>query len=181
MFKSIINLPLILLGLFYTTTSCLAQEHESLVQNATSSIPAQIRVPVGKSPALLTHAIGDQIYQCALVNGSYTWILLAPDAKLLDTKGQVVGKHYSGPVWEYKEGSRIEGRIVSKLDVDPDSSISWLLVKVIGHKGNGLFSDISYINRINTRGGLAPSSGCHMNHLGTEKRMAYSADYVFYK
>ena len=181
MFKPTINLSLILLGLFHTSSTCLAQAHESLALNAASSIPAQIRVPGGSSQVLSTHAIGDQIYQCALVNGSYTWILLAPDAKLLDTKGQVVGKHYSGPVWEYKEGSRIEGRIVSKLDVDPDSSISWLLVKVIGHKGNGLFSDISYINRINTRGGLAPSSRCHMNHLGTEKRMAYSADYVFYK
>jgi hypothetical protein len=181
MLTPIINLTLILLGLFHTATSCQAQGHESLSPNAASSIPAQIRVPGGNSPALLTHAIGNQIYQCALVKESYTWVLLAPDAKLVDVKGQVVGKHYSGPIWEYQEGSRIEGRIVSKLDVDPDSSISWLLVKVIAHKGKGLLSDISYINRINTRGGLTPSSGCNTNHLGTEKRVAYSADYVFYK
>ena len=40
--------------------------------------------------------------------------------------------------------------------------------------------DVGFINRINTHGGLPPSSGCDANHLGTEKRVAYTADYIFY-
>jgi hypothetical protein len=69
---------------------------------------------------------------------------------------------------------------MKKFDVAPDTSISWLLVQVIAHKGNGMFSEISYINRINTSSGLPPLSGCNANHLGSEKRVAYTADYVFY-
>ena len=95
-------------------------------------------------------------------------------------KGKIVGNHYSGPVWEYKEGSRVVGRVVSKIDIDPDSSISWLLVQVTAHKGKGLFSEVSFINRINTHGGLPPLSGCDSNHLGGEKRVPYTADYIFY-
>ncbi len=159
----------------------LAQAAESFELNNATLIPAQIRVPPGYSPALSTHAIGDQIYQCALTKGNYNWVLQAPDAKLFDAKGQVVGNHYFGPVWEYKEGSRIVGRVINKFDVNPDSSISWLLVQVIAHKGKGVFSDISYINRVSTQGGLPPKTGCNENHLGSEKRVAYKADYIFYK
>jgi hypothetical protein len=148
--------------------------------NADTSIPEQIRVPAGNKPVLSVHAKGDQIYQCSVDNNKYAWKIQAPDARLYDAQGQIVGKHYAGPVWEYKEGSRIVGRIVNKIDIAPKSSISWLLVEVIGHKGNGLFSDVKYINRINTHGGLPPLSGCDANHLGSEKRVPYTADYIFY-
>ncbi|MGJ0490361.1 DUF3455 domain-containing protein [Methylobacter sp.] len=148
--------------------------------NADTSIPEQIRVPAGNKPVLSVHAKGDQIYQCSVDNNEYAWKIQAPDARLYDAQGQIVGNHYAGPVWEYKEGSRIVGRIVNKIDIAPKSSISWLLVEVIGHKGNGLFSDVKYINRINTHGGLPPLSGCDANHLGSEKRVPYKADYIFY-
>ena len=147
---------------------------------ADASIPEQIKPPAGSSPILTAHAKGDQIYQCTLSSSVYSWQLQAPDAKLFDAQGKVVGSHYVGPVWEYKEGSRVVGRVLNKIDVAPDSSISWLLVEVIAHKGDGLFSEVRFINRINTHGGLSPVSGCDSNHLGTEKRVAYTADYIFY-
>ena len=145
------------------------------------TIPDAIKVPAGHSPILTVHAKGDQIYQCSLNGGVYSWQLQAPDAKLFDEQGHIVGSHYSGPVWEYKEGSRVVGQIINKINIDPDTSISWLLVKVIAHKGKGLFSEVSFINRINTHGGLPPISGCDANHLGAEKRVPYTADYIFYE
>ena len=150
------------------------------IVSASASIPDAIRPPAGQVVKLTVHAQGDQIYQCTLNGGVYSWQTQAPDAKLFDAQGHVVGNHYSGPVWEYKEGSRVVGRVVNKLDVDPASSISWLLVEVVSHKGKGMFSDVNFINRINTHGGLEPLSGCGSNHLGVEKRVAYTADYVFY-
>jgi len=143
------------------------------------SIPEQIKVPAGYSPVLTVHAKGDQIYQCSANKGEYVWETQAPDAKLFDAQGKIVGNHTAGPLWEYKEGSRVVGRVVKKIDMAPGSAIAWLLVEVVSHKGDGLFSNVSYINRINTRGGLPPSSGCDANHLGGEKRVAYTADYVF--
>lgn len=147
---------------------------------AEAPIPEQIQAPRGNQPMMTVHAKGDQIYQCAFKNGDYSWELQAPDARLFDNEGRLVGNHYSGPVWEYKEGSRVVGRVLKKIDVAPETSISWLLVEVIEHKGKGVLSDASFINRINTRGGLAPKSGCDANHLGAEKRVAYTADYIFY-
>ena len=144
------------------------------------SIPEQIKPPSGNTPVLTVHAKGDQIYQCSLNCGFYLWQLKAPDAKLFDKQGQIVGKHYSGPIWEYKEGSRVVGRVLNKIDIAPDSSISWLLVEVVAHKGNGFFSNVTFINRVNTNGGLPPLSGCNPNHLGAEKRVPYTADYIFY-
>lgn len=143
-------------------------------------IPEQIKVPEGYSPVLTVHAKGDQIYQCSLNKGEYSWETQAPDAKLFDEQGKIVGNHTAGPLWEYKEGSRVVGRVVKKIDMAPDSSISWLLVEVVSHKGDGLFSNVDFINRVNTHGGLPPSSGCVANHLGSEKRVAYTADYIFY-
>ncbi|MGZ4982225.1 MAG: DUF3455 domain-containing protein [Methylobacter sp.] len=150
------------------------------VAYAEVSIPEQIKVPAGYSPVLTVHAKGDQIYQCTVNKGEYSWETQAPDAKLFDDQGNVVGNHTAGPLWEYKEGSQVVGKVLKKIDMAPGSAISWLLVEVVSHKGGGLFSNVSYINRINTHGGLAPSSGCNANHLGGEKRVPYTADYVFY-
>ncbi len=144
------------------------------------SIPEPIKAPAGYSSVLTVHAKGDQIYQCSVNKGEYAWQTQAPDAKLFDAQGNIVGNHTAGPLWEYKEGSRVVGRVVKKIDMAPGSAIAWLLVEVVSHKGDGLFSNVSFINRINTRGGLPPSSGCDANHLGGEKRIAYTADYVFY-
>ncbi|HEY8097530.1 MAG TPA: DUF3455 domain-containing protein [Methylobacter sp.] len=144
------------------------------------SIPEQIKVPSGYSPVLTVHAKGDQIYQCTLNKGEFAWETQAPDAKLFDAQGNIVGNHTAGPLWEYKEGSRVVGRVVNKADVSPGKAISWLLVEVVSHKGDGLFSNVNFINRINTYGGLPPTSRCNANHLGSEKRVAYTADYVFY-
>ncbi|MFI3156513.1 MAG: DUF3455 domain-containing protein [Methylococcaceae bacterium] len=146
---------------------------------AETLIPEEIKAPAGYRPVLTVHAKGDQIYQCSINKGEYSWETQAPDAKLFDAQGNIVGNHTAGPLWEYKEGSRVVGRVVKKIDIAPGSAISWLLVEVVSHKGDGLFSNVSFINRINTRGGLPPSSVCNANHLGSEKRVAYTADYVF--
>ncbi len=147
---------------------------------AETLIPDRIKAPVGYHPLLTVHAKGDQIYQCSVNNDHYSWDVQAPDAKLFDGQGHIVGNHSAGPLWEYKEGSRVVGRVLKKIDIAPESAISWLLVEVVSHQGDGLFSNVSFINRINTRGGLPPSSVCNANHLGSEKRVAYTADYVFY-
>lgn len=155
----------------------------ALLQGAAQAnvlIPEQIKAPAGYKSVLTTHAKGEQIYQCALKQGEYIWETQAPDAQLFDDQGKLVGNHSAGPVWEYKKGSRVVGRVLKKVDIQPELSISWLLVEIVSHQGDGLFSNVDFINRINTHGGLAPTSGCNANHLGSEKRIAYTADYIFY-
>jgi hypothetical protein len=146
---------------------------------AVASIPAPIKVPAGNTAILFLHAKGEQIYQCLFNKNAYVWQLQAPDAKLFDADGKLAGSHAAGPVWRYRDGSQARGRIIAKMS-PANSSIDWLLIDTVGHKGKGILAEASYINRINTQGGLPPSSGCDANHLGSEKHVSYSADYVFY-
>lgn len=144
-----------------------------------TTIPSIIQVPAGNVKLVTLHATGEQIYQCVLKETAYKWIV-SPKAVLMDEQGQHVGTHSKGPVWQHKDGSRVTGKISQKTDEPRHKAMPWLLIEVVDHKGEGVFSAVSYINRINTQGGLEPTSSCDNNHLGSEKAAAYTADYIFY-
>ena len=44
----------------------------------------------------------------------------------------------------------------------------------------GEFSDIAVVQRLNTAGGKAPTTGCDATTVDTQTRVPYSADYYFY-
>ena len=148
---------------------------------AQSIIPEEIEVPTGHSQVLLVHAKGEQIYQCTNNKGVTSWQLQAPNAQLFDTENHFVGTHTVGPKWDYKDGSRVLGRVLKKVEMNPDSAIAWVLLEAIEHHGDGVLANTRFIQRVNTRGGLPPMSVCNSNHLGTETPVAYSADYIFYR
>jgi hypothetical protein len=63
----------------------------------------------------------------------------------------------------------------------PDAdSIPWLLLTAASHSGEGELARVTSIQRINTKGGRAPTYGCDAAHAGQELRSPYSADYVFF-
>jgi hypothetical protein len=43
-----------------------------------------------------------------------------------------------------------------------------------------VLSRATTIQRLNTKGGKAPASGCDASHVGQEVRVPYSADYLVY-
>jgi Protein of unknown function (DUF3455) len=159
----------------------LTQFFSAAVSAGDAAIPDAIKVPDGNSAYLTVHAKGDQIFHCVLKAGEYSWKWHAPEAKLYDTQKQaLVGSHGAGPSWTYKDGSSIKAKAIQKIDAPDKASAAWLLLEVTEHKGDGLMAQASYIQRIDTKDGVAPSSGCDANHLGSERRVRYSADYVFY-
>ena len=139
------------------------------------SIPASLKPPAGETLAHQAHATGDQIYTC---DGT-SWKLVKPESKLLDESGKQVGSHFAGPTWEWSDGSRVVGRPVANATPDPDS-IPWLLVTAIAHEGDGLMKTVSSIQRLSTKGGKAPDTGCDASHKGQEYRSQYTAVYYFY-
>jgi hypothetical protein len=147
---------------------------------AQTIIPEEIGVPTGHRQVLLLHAKGEQIYQCTSHNGTTSWQLQAPNAQLFNSAGEQVGRHTVGPEWSYADGSRVLGRVLKKVEMNPDSTIAWVLLEAIEHQGDGVLANTRFIQRVNTRGGLPPDSACNSNHLGTEKPVSYSADYIFY-
>jgi Protein of unknown function (DUF3455) len=146
---------------------------------AAQQIPDQLRPPQGEQRFLQVHAEGDQVYTCKS-DAAPSWILKAPDAQLFDKDGKPFGKHFAGPTWEANDGSRVTGKAVANSPSPDADSIPWLLVNVISHEGGGVLSRATSIQRLNTNGGKAPSSGCDASHAGQEIHVPYSADYLFY-
>jgi hypothetical protein len=143
-------------------------------------VPAALQAPANEQLLVQVHAKGDQIYSCKVDGSQVGWTLKAPEAQLFDKDGKTFGKHFAGPSWEASDGSRVVGKAAANVaSPDPDS-IPWLLVKVVSHAGDGVLTRVTSIQRINTKGGKAPASGCDAGHAGKEVRVAYSADYVFF-
>src|SRR6202041_221964 len=141
-------------------------------------VPKQLQAPPGEGLLLQVHAKGDQVYTCKSDAAQFAWTLKAPDAQLFDKDGKSFGKHFAGPSWEANDGSRVIGKAVANVPSPDADSIAWLLVNIVGHEGNGVLSKATTIQRINTKGGKAPATGCDASHAGQELRIPYSADYV---
>jgi hypothetical protein len=148
--------------------------------SAAQQVPQQLQPAVHQQLLVQVHAQGDQIYTCKTDGAQFTWALKAPDAKLFTKDGKLFGKHFAGPSWQASDGSRITGKAIANAPSPDPDSIPWLLVNVVSHDGDGLLSRVTTVQRLNTKGGKAPASGCNSEHDGQEVRAPYSADYLFY-
>jgi len=140
------------------------------------TIPGAIAAPPNSQLLLVARARGVQIYVC----GPEGWVLKAPDALLYDEQGSAIGKHFAGPTWQHDDGSRIVGKLAAKLDSPDPAAIPWLLLNITVHQGDGVFSRITAVQRINTVGGLPPKSVCSEANRDAEHNSPSSADYYFY-
>jgi len=150
-------------------------------QQSKPVVPEKLAVPASENLVLQAHASGSQIYVCqAGADQKFAWTLKAPEADLSDSKGAVIGKHYAGPTWKHNDGSEAVGKVVAKQDAPDANAIPWLLLTAASHAGNGTLAGVTSIQRIHTKGGQPPTSGCDDAHRGTETKIPYSADYYFY-
>jgi hypothetical protein len=141
---------------------------DSIAQTAKESID----VPPHSRLLLRAEGIGDQVYGC--VNGS--WALTAPDAKLLDQEGAVIGRHFAGPTWQLNDGSWVKGKAIAKKVAPDRTAVPWLLLESVG--GTGRLGAVRFIQRTETRGGDAPDGSCIQN---ATRRVPYTATYSFYE
>jgi hypothetical protein len=139
-----------------------------------------IRVPEGNKLAFHAYAKGVQIYKWNLI--TQKWDLLAPQAGLFaeDNYFGEIGSHYAGPTWESKSGSKVEGRRVLGTGCTPDpTAIAWILLSKFRTEGAGIFAKVTYIQRVNTIGGLVPLEPGLVD--GETKQIPYTAEYYFYR
>jgi hypothetical protein len=151
---------------------------------AAPAVPGEIAVPDGHKPFLVGHATGVQIHGCNATAAGYKWGLVAPRANLYDDAGKLLTTHYGGPTWEARDGSTVKARRDIGVTVDP-TAIEWLRLSAAstaaGPDGDRL-EGTTYIQRINTTGGLAPAPAeCNAATAGTRTEVPYTADYVFWK
>jgi hypothetical protein len=138
------------------------------------NLPAAIAV---KAVAQL-QAAGPQIYICAKnAAGALNWTFREPVAALLE-EGQTVGRHFVGPTWEFVDGSRVVGELVSKAPGATAKDIPWVKLSVKEPPKSGLIAGATSILRIDTKGGVFEGACDTEGELHSEP---YAATYVFVK
>ena len=135
-----------------------------------------VQVQLGNKVAFHVYALGVQIYRW---NG-VSWDFVAPSARLFadpEYHGEV-GIHYAGPTWESLSGGRVVASRLQGCAPDP-TAIAWLLLQKVSSEGPGIFDRVTFIQRVNTAGGLPPSGPGPF--VGAEEEVPYSAEYYFYR
>src|SRR3984893_8969304 len=159
------------------------------------NIPTIIQVPDGNKAFREGDAIGTQDYIC-LPTG---WTFFGPQATLFNERDEQIITHFLSPnpfeqapnpfenglpraTWQDSEDtSKVWARTIASLSVEP-GAIPWYLLQVVGAQdgptGGDELSETTYIQRLNTVGGLAPTTPCT---VGAIALVPYTAEYFFYK
>ena len=151
-----------------------------MIDNA--ALPEPVRVPAGQMQRMAATGVGEITYECrekADMAGQFAWAFVAPVATLYAADRKVVGKYYAGPTWESTDGSKLTGKQLAVAPA-PAGNIALQLVKAEPAMGIGAMQGVNYIQRLNTKGGVAPSMVCDAASKGQRQQVAYEADYVFY-
>ncbi len=148
-----------------------------------SNVPDALAPPADQVLTLEAMGAGVQIYECRATGDSpsnFQWTLKAPEAELYDANGNRIARHYAGPTWEALDGSKVVGKVKAQYASPDPNAISWLLLSATSNSGKGLFAQIVSIQRINTKGGRAPTDDCNQALSGKLSRITYTARYNFY-
>jgi len=149
---------------------------------ATASAQDTTLPPANTVAKFVTHGTGVQIYNCVATGSEFTWTLQEPQADLLlDKSFKHVGTHSKGPTWTWADGSAVTGTVTQKQDApDPTKSIPWLLLTATSNGTKGALSNVTYVRRSDTDGGVAQTTGCNAQSVNTLSKVPYKALYTFY-
>lgn len=188
------------LGIAFTLSPPRAAHADDDDCIAPPPVPSNIEVPEGNEAYLVGHAVGTQNYVCLPSGSAFAWTLFTPQATLFDDRGRQIQTHFFSPnaaengtvraTWQdSKDTSAVWGRGIASSS-DPDfvapNAIPWLKVEVVsdqeGPRGGDELTGTTFIQRLNTFGGVAPSTGCGLpTDVGNRAYVPYTADYFFFK
>ena len=146
--------------------------------NRAPEVPEAIEAGTTNKVHFHGFGVGFQIYTW---NGT-SWGAAVPMATLFNGQGAVVADHFAGPTWVSNSGSQVVGALPPKAAVTVDTNaIPWLLLAAVPEltHGPGIFANTTFIQRVNTTGGKAPSADGAF--VGQVAAVPYTADYFFYR
>ena len=163
------------------------------------SVPAALEVPQGHAPFAVGHAVGTQNFICLRTGYGYTWTFFGPQATLFSDDAVQLTTHFLSPnpdengtpraTWQHSQDTSAVWAAAIATSTDPafvaPGAIPWLLLQTKGTSpgpnGGELLSDTTYIQRVHTSGGLAPTTGCgKAANVGSKALVPYTTDYYFY-
>ena len=163
-------------------------------------VPAALDVPDGNKAFLEAHAVGTQNYMCLPMGSGVAWTAVGPQATLFNDNDRQITTHFLSPnplenglprpTWQHsRDTSSVWAKPIASSS-DPayvaPGAIPWLLLQVVGGQqgptGGDALTEATYLHRVNTVGGIAPTSGCTLpSEVGIRAFAPYEADYIFYR
>jgi len=140
---------------------------------------SHIKVPDGYDAALRLAGRGVQIFRCEQRADGWQWIFRVPEADLVDGSGHVLVRHGANFSFEHIDGSRLLGTVAAFDESPRGTDLRWLLFSTRSF-GTGDLTNITYVQRVNTAGGMPPAR-CEAKQQNQLLRVDFSADFVFYK
>lgn len=164
-------------------------------------------VPEGNKLFLVGHAVGTQNYVCRPSGAGVAYVLFTPQATLFGNGPRQVITHYFSPnpsepntdpkvvadgtiraTWQHRDSSIVWAKVHQPdgaVTVDRNA-IAWLLLDTVGVQNGPVGADTltktTFVQRLNTTGGLPPSTGCSsLADVGNQAFVPYTADYFFYE
>ena len=163
-------------------------------------VPSDIQVPPGNEPFLEGRGTGTQNYICLPTNTGFAWTFFAPQATLFEDEIRQIITHFLSPnpsegdtaraTWQHSHDSSTIWAMSIASSTDPKfvapGAIPWLLLKAVGTRpgpgGGHRLVRTTFIQRLNTSGGIAPSTGCGApTDVGAKALVPYTANYYFYR
>ena len=153
----------------------------ALVQPA--GLNPRLQVAADEEASFVLSGNGVHVYQCrqSLADpNAFTWSFVAPDATLYDGSRSAATLTTPNLVESLGDRTSVSGFVRGIQPAGP-ANLPWALMQARPVGDSGLFAGVTSIQRVNTRGGAAPAGGCTVDNVGEEARVAYSADYYFYR
>src|SRR6476659_6461379 len=144
------------------TPSQKIHESEKLVIPAAVDLPPNL--PAGNARVATFYAEGVQKYKAQQKAGtsSFEWVFVAPEANLYDMSNQKIGTHSAGPTWQLSANDSVFAQAFNPARTAPSTDpngVDWLLLMPkVGKTATGVFANVSYVQRIATKGGKAPAT-----------------------
>ncbi len=154
-----------------------------VIQPVQTPVPASL-VPIGERQVDRLESRGMQTYECRAKAGATSgaeWVYVAAETDLIDGQGKRIGNHtFPPPLWQALDGSKLIGTIKANSKAPQAGAASWLLVTTRSTGGEGRFSKITSLQRVNTQGGIAPTRLCDGTTIGAKERVAFTSDFVLF-
>ncbi len=154
------------------------------------TVEPSLAIPDGGGGVLLhAAASGTQDYTCTATTTdagtTYAWLFIGPEADLHDCAQKLIGHHFANdagsPEWQTTDQAFVVGKKLAAFTPDGGaSSVPWLMLQSIANGGTSELGKTSYVQRLDTDGGIAPSATCDGQNAGTTMKEPYTADYWFY-
>jgi hypothetical protein len=181
------------------TVVALAMSASAAQHPEPPAVPGNLVVEAGNRVYKIWHAIGTQNQICLPRPSGIGlgWSFFGPQATLFDGETEQVMTHFlsanpdeSGTpraTWQHSRDTSTVWALAIQPSTDPNyveaGAIPWLLLRVVGSEdgpnGGDRMSRTTFVQRVNTLGGVAPTTDCPT--IGAKLLVPYEADYVFYR